>query len=82
MTNTEPPREWDRTLMDAGFTVDAHRPFGIRLTASQAGPALGRDAQACLTMLRSHADDALEADDLAALDPLERDPPARHRAPW
>ncbi|WP_435281320.1 hypothetical protein [Streptomyces koelreuteriae] len=81
MTNTEPPHEWDRTLMDADFTVGARRPFEIRLTASQTGPALGRYAQICLTMLRSHAGDALEADDLTALDPLERDPPARHRAP-
>ncbi|MFE4995524.1 class I SAM-dependent methyltransferase [Streptomyces mirabilis] len=70
VTNTAPPHAWDRTLTDAGFTVDVRRLFEIRLTASQAGPALGNYAQVCLTKLRSHADDALEADDLAALDAL------------
>ncbi|MFJ9908916.1 class I SAM-dependent methyltransferase [Streptomyces sp. NPDC101152] len=70
VTNTEPPHEWDRTLMNAGFTVAERRRFQIRLTTSQAGQMLGRYAQVCLTKLRSHADDALEADDLAALDAL------------
>ncbi|MFC9428149.1 class I SAM-dependent methyltransferase [Streptomyces sp. NPDC056987] len=70
VTNTEPPHAWDGTLRGAGFTVDERRPFEIRLTASQAGPALGRYAQVCLTRLRSHVGDALEADDLAALDTL------------
>jgi trans-aconitate methyltransferase len=69
-TNTQPPHEWTDQLKDAGFIVDAHRPFEIGLDGSQAGPALGRYAQICLTKLRSHADEALDADDLAALDAL------------
>ncbi|WP_020552142.1 hypothetical protein [Embleya scabrispora] len=69
-TNTRPPHEWTDRLTDAGFVVDARRPFEIGLDGSQAGPALGRYARTCLTELRSHADEALDADDLAALDTL------------
>ncbi|MFE3542800.1 class I SAM-dependent methyltransferase [Nocardia sp. NPDC059177] len=70
VANTQPPHEWTQALTDAGFTVEACRPFEIRLHASQASPALGRYAHICLAKLRSHAADDLDADDLAALDTL------------
>jgi SAM-dependent methyltransferase len=69
-TNTQPPQDWTSKLMNAGFTVEARRPFDIRLDRTQAGPALNRYAQTCLVKLRSHATDVLDADDLAVLDSL------------
>ncbi|MEW2450728.1 class I SAM-dependent methyltransferase [Streptomyces parvulus] len=69
-TNTQPPHEWTGALERAGFVVEEHRPFEIRLNTAQAGPALNAYAQVCLAKLRSHATDVLEADDLAALDAL------------
>ncbi|GAA4806069.1 methyltransferase domain-containing protein [Streptomyces ziwulingensis] len=70
VTNTRPPRDWTGELMNAGFTVEARRPFDIRLDRTQAGPALPRYARICLLRLRSHATDVLDADDLAVLDTL------------
>ncbi|MFF3013632.1 class I SAM-dependent methyltransferase [Streptomyces sp. NPDC057939] len=70
VTNPNPPHEWSRTLTDAGFTVEARRPFDIDLTAAQAGPALNRYAEVCLAKLRFHGAGSLEADDRAALDAL------------
>ncbi|MFF7250173.1 hypothetical protein ACFZBU_40570 [Embleya sp. NPDC008237] len=61
--------------------MDARRPFEIGLHASQAGPALGRYARTCLTKLRSHADEALDVDDLAASTPSWTNAAARHPAP-
>lgn len=69
-TNTQPPHEWSGHLTRAGFTLETRRPFGIDLTYAQAGPELNRYAQVCLAKLRFHADDALPAEDLAALDAL------------
>ncbi|MFC8086223.1 class I SAM-dependent methyltransferase [Streptomyces sp. NPDC057340] len=68
-TNTRPPHEWTGRLEDAGFTVDK-RDFEIRIRHAQAVPALNDHAQTCLAKLRSHAADALDADDLLALDAL------------
>jgi len=69
-TNTQPPHEWSQHLQRAGFILDAGRAFEIRVDSSQAGPSLNRYAQLVLTRLRSHAEGALSADDLAALDTL------------
>ncbi|MBT1184018.1 class I SAM-dependent methyltransferase [Streptomyces sp. CJ_13] len=69
-TNTQPPHEWTGELTDAGFTLEERRPFDIRLDRAQAGPALNDYAQICLAKLRSHATEALDADDLDALDAL------------
>jgi trans-aconitate methyltransferase len=69
-TNTQPRRDWAAQLEGAGFTVDARRPFEIRLDSATAGPALNRYAHTCLTRLRSHASDLLDTDDLTALDTL------------
>ncbi|MFD5445762.1 class I SAM-dependent methyltransferase [Streptomyces tendae] len=69
VTNTQPRHEWTGQLEEAGFTVEK-RDFEIRLKHAQAGLALNGYAQICLAKLRSHATDALDADDLAALDAL------------
>ncbi|WP_439657379.1 class I SAM-dependent methyltransferase [Lentzea sp. HUAS TT2] len=69
-TNTQPPHEWTGPLQDAGFSVVERRPFEISLDSTQTGPVLNDYAQVCLTKLRSHATDVLDADDLAALDAL------------
>ncbi|GAA2678686.1 hypothetical protein SAMN05428941_7677 [Streptomyces sp. 2114.2] len=54
---------------DTGFTVEK-RPFRIRLDHARAGPSVNAYAQGFLAKLRSHATDALDADDPAAWDAL------------
>lgn len=72
-TNSQPPHEWSERLRQAGFVLEERKPFDIRLDYSQAGPALNRYARLVVTALRSHAEDALSAEDLAALDSLLED---------
>ncbi|MEU9096760.1 class I SAM-dependent methyltransferase [Streptomyces sp. NPDC048361] len=69
-TDTRPPSEWTDELIDAGFAVEARRPFEIALDRTQAGPALNRYAHVCLAKLRSHAATVLDTNDLATLDTL------------
>jgi SAM-dependent methyltransferase len=62
-----PPR-----LLEAGFTLEAERPFGIDLRPPLP-PATGRYAQASLSRLRDHLDGHIDAEDLATLDTLIAD---------
>jgi SAM-dependent methyltransferase len=62
-----PPR-----LLEASFTLEAERPFGIDLRPPLP-PATGRYAQASLSRLRDHLDGHIDAEDLATLDTLIAD---------
>jgi SAM-dependent methyltransferase len=61
--------DWGPRLSQAGFTLDAERPFVIDLPAPLPA-ATGRYAQATLRRIRSGLDARLSPDDLAALDTL------------
>ena len=69
-TDSQPPHTWTEALANAGFTVEERRLFDIDLDHAQTGPVLNEYARICLAKLRSHAEGALAADDLAALDVL------------
>ena len=58
-----------RGCAQAGFTLEAERPFAIDL-APPLPAAAGRYAQASLRRIRSGLDGRLSADDLATLDTL------------
>jgi len=61
--------DWGPRLSQAGFTIEAERPFAIDLTPPlPASP--GRYAQASLRRVRSSLDGRMGADDLATLDTL------------
>lgn len=61
--------DWGSRLSQAGFTVEAERPFPIDLTPPLPA-STGRYAQASLRRIRSGLDGQLSADDLATLDAL------------
>ena len=61
--------DWGSRLSQAGFTVEAERPFVIDLTPPLPA-ATGRYAQASLRRIRSSLDGRMSADDLATLDTL------------
>ncbi|WP_424217330.1 class I SAM-dependent methyltransferase (plasmid) [Streptomyces sp. BI20] len=70
VTNTGSPHDWTDALRAAGFVRRDRRPVDIRLDGAQAGPSLNAYAHGFLAKLRSHASEALTAEDLAALDAL------------
>jgi SAM-dependent methyltransferase len=61
--------DWGSRLSQAGFTIEAERPFVIELTPPLPVSA-GRYAQASLRRIRSSLDGRMSADDLAMLDTL------------
>jgi SAM-dependent methyltransferase len=61
--------DWGARLSQAGFTIEAERPFAINLTPPLPA-STGRYAQSSLRRIRSNLDGRLSADDLAALDTL------------
>ena len=61
--------DWHSRLAQAGFTIEAERPFAIDLT-SPLPASTGRYAQASLRRVRSGLDGRLSADDLATLDAI------------
>jgi ubiquinone/menaquinone biosynthesis C-methylase UbiE len=61
--------DWGPRLSQAGFTIDAERPFVIDLAAPLPA-ASGRYAQATLRRIRSGLDGRISTDDLAALETL------------
>jgi SAM-dependent methyltransferase len=61
--------DWGPRLSQAGFTIEAERPFVIELTPPLPVSA-GRYAQASLRRIRSSLDGRMSADDLATLDTL------------
>ena len=61
--------DWGPPLRQAGFTIEAERPFVIDLAAPLPA-ASGRYAQATLRRIRSGLDGRLTPDDLAVLDTL------------
>jgi SAM-dependent methyltransferase len=61
--------DWGSRLSQAGFTIEAERPFAIDLTPPLPA-STGRYAQASLRRIRSHLDGRMSADDLATLDTL------------
>jgi ubiquinone/menaquinone biosynthesis C-methylase UbiE len=61
--------DWTARLSQAGFTVEAQRPFTINLTPPLPASA-GRYAQASLRRIRSSLNGRMSADDLATLDIL------------
>ena len=61
--------DWSARLCQAGFTIEAQRPFAINLTPPLPASA-GRYAQASLRRIRSSLNGRMGADDLAALDAL------------
>jgi SAM-dependent methyltransferase len=61
--------DWGPRLSQAGFTIEAERPFVIDLAAPLPA-ASGRYAQATLRRIRSGLDGRLTPDDLAVLDTL------------
>jgi Methylase involved in ubiquinone/menaquinone biosynthesis len=65
--NKGPAVDWTDHLVQAGFVLEATRPFTIDLPAPLP-TATGCYAQVCLRKLRSHLDGQLPAEDLAALD--------------
>ncbi|MBO0511055.1 methyltransferase domain-containing protein [Streptomyces beijiangensis] len=67
--NPGPAVDWTDHLTRAGFVMEAKRPFAVALTTPLPA-ATARYAQACLRKLRSHLDEQLPADDLAALDTI------------
>jgi SAM-dependent methyltransferase len=68
--------DWRSRLAQAGFTIEAERPFVIDL-APPLPASTGRYAQATLRRIRSVLDGWLSADDLATLDAiLDSDGPA------
>jgi len=65
--NPGPAVDWTEHLARAGFVLEAERSFVIDLPAPPPA-ATARYAQACLQKMRSHLDERLPADDLAAVD--------------
>jgi SAM-dependent methyltransferase len=61
--------DWRSMLAAAGFTVEGERTVAVRVEGSQ-NDAVGAFALASLRRLRESVGDALDADDLAALDRL------------
>ena len=61
--------DWGPRLSQAGFTIEAGRPFAIDLAPPLPAPA-GRYAQATLRRIRSSLDGRISAGDLATLDTL------------
>ena len=61
--------DWGPRLSQAGFTIDAERPFAIDLKPPLPASA-GRYAQATLRRIRSSLDGRISAGDLATLDTL------------
>jgi hypothetical protein len=61
--------DWGSRLPQAGFTIEAERPFAIDLTPPLPA-STGRYAQASLRRIRSGLDGRMSADDLATLDTL------------
>jgi SAM-dependent methyltransferase len=61
--------DWGSRLSQAGFAIEAERPFTIDLMPPLPA-ATGLYAQASLRRIRSHLDGGLSADDLATLDTL------------
>ena len=61
--------DWGPPLRQAGFTIEAERPFAIELRPPLPASA-GRYAQLSLQRIRSGLDGRISADDLAALDTL------------
>ena len=61
--------DWTARLSQAGFTIEAQRPFTINLTPPLPASA-GRYAQASLRRIRSGLNGRMNADDLATLDIL------------
>ena len=61
--------DWGSRLSQAGFTIEAERPFDIDLTPPLPA-ATGRYAHASLRRIRSSLDDRIAAADLATLDTL------------
>jgi SAM-dependent methyltransferase len=61
--------DWGARLSQAGFTIEAERPFAIDLTPPLPA-STGRYAQASLRRSRSSLDGRMSAGDLAALDTL------------
>jgi SAM-dependent methyltransferase len=61
--------DWGARLSQAGFTIEAERPFAIDLTPPLPA-STGRYAQASLRRIRSSLDGRMSAGDLAALDTL------------
>lgn len=59
--------DWGARLSQAGFTIEAERPFAIALMPPLPAAA-GRYAQASLRRIRSSLDGKLSADDLDTLD--------------
>ncbi len=66
--------DWGARLRQAGFVIEAERPFVIELTPPLPA-ATGRYARAVLSRLRSGLDGRMAADDLAVLDALLADGP-------
>jgi hypothetical protein len=61
--------DWRSRLSQAGFTIEAERPFAIDLTPPLPA-STGRYAAASLRRVRSGLDGLLSADDLATLDAI------------
>jgi SAM-dependent methyltransferase len=61
--------DWGVRLSQAGFTIEAERPFAIDLTPPLPA-STGRYAEASLRRIRSSLDGRMSAGDLAALDTL------------
>jgi SAM-dependent methyltransferase len=61
--------DWGPRLSQAGFTIEAERPFAIDLVPPLPAPA-SRYAQATLRRIRSGLDGRISAGDLATLDTL------------
>jgi SAM-dependent methyltransferase len=61
--------DWGARLSQAGFTIEAERPFAIDLTPPLPA-STGRYAEASLRRIRSSLDGRMSAGDLAALDTL------------
>jgi len=61
--------DWGARLSQAGFTIEAERPFAIDLTPPLP-TSTGRYARASLRRIRSNLDGRMSADDLATLETL------------
>lgn len=61
--------DWGPKLTAAGFTVEGERTINVHIDGSRS-PAIGRYALGSLQRLRGTVNDALTAEDLAALDQL------------
>ena len=61
--------DWGPRLTAAGFTLAGERTLTVHVEAA-ATPAVGRYALAALGRLRDSAAEALDAEDIAALDQL------------